>query len=61
MTGQAQAIAAAGQAFWDALERLNARDPHEAAVAAWEPGGPSVEQIEADIRAERAAALGRAS
>jgi hypothetical protein len=48
-----EAMAAAGRAFADAFVRLDSRDPHEAALAAYEPGGPSVAQIEAEIRAER--------
>lgn len=56
-----EAITAAGEAFADALERLNARDPREAARAAWVPGGPCVEEIEARIRGRRAVALRSAS
>ena len=48
-----ECIAAAGQALADAIERLDATDPHEAALAAHEPGGPSVAEIEALIRAQR--------
>lgn len=48
-----EAIAAAGEAFADALERLASRTPQEAARAAWQPGGPSVDVLEARIRAQR--------
>lgn len=54
MTTREQAIAAAGQALADALERLASRSPREAALAAHYPGGPSVEVLEARIRARRA-------
>lgn len=50
---QAEAFAAAGRAHAEAIARLESRDPHTAALAAYEPGGPSVEEIEAEIRAER--------
>lgn len=56
-----QAITAAGGAFADALDRLRSRDPRDAARAAWVPGGPSVDQIEARIRARREAPLRSAS
>lgn len=56
-----QAISAAGQALADALDRLRSRDPREAARAAWVPGGPTVDQIEARIRAQRDGALEVAS
>lgn len=48
-----EAIAAAGRAHADAIARLNSRDPHEAALAAFEPGGPSVDELEARIRRRR--------
>lgn len=56
-----QAIAAAARAYADALDRLAARDPREAAEAAWVPGGPSVDQIEARIRARRSEPVRSAS
>lgn len=56
-----ESLAAAGRAFADAIARLDSRDPHDAALAAYEPGGPSVEQIEAEIRAERATSTPLAS
>lgn len=61
MRTREESLAAAGRAFADALARLDARDPHEAALAAYEPGGPSVEQLEAAIRAERGEAAPLAS
>ncbi|MFQ1002631.1 helix-turn-helix domain-containing protein [Modestobacter sp. SSW1-42] len=48
-----ECIAAAGRALVDAIERLESRDPHEAAIAAYQPGGPSVAEIEARIRRDR--------
>lgn len=56
MTGSAwksrdEAVAAAGVAQADAIERLVARDPREAALAAHVPGGLSVEELEVRIRA----------
>lgn len=44
-------IAAAGQALAAAEQRLLTTDPHEAALAAHQPGGPSVADLEARIRA----------
>ena len=61
MSTRAECIAAAGQVFADAIDRLNAADPHEAALAAYEPGGPSVEEIEALIRQQRGDAVPLAS
>lgn len=53
MTTRERAIVAAGEAFADALDRLEARDPAVSARAAWVPGGPSVTELEARIRAHR--------
>lgn len=44
------AVVAAAAAQAAAIERLATRDPHEAAQAAYVPGGPSVEQLEQRIR-----------
>lgn len=52
---------AAGQALADAIARLESADPHEAALAAYEPGGPSVAEIEALIRQQRGDELPLAS
>jgi hypothetical protein len=46
----------AGRRYAAACARQSALSPREAAEEAWRPGGPSLEQIEADIRADRAAA-----
>lgn len=54
-------IAAAGRALAATHERRESLDPHAAALAAYHPGGPSVADIEAQIRADRAAALDVAS
>lgn len=51
MTTRADAIAAAAAAQASAIDRLAHRNPHEAAIAAYVPGGPTVEQLEARIRA----------
>lgn len=47
------ALDAAAQAFVDARARRDAKTPHQAALDAWRPGGPSVEDIEARIREMR--------
>ncbi len=44
------AVSAAATAQAAAIERLATRDPHEAAVAAHVPGGPSVAELETRIR-----------
>lgn len=51
MISREEAIAAAGRAHAAAIERLDSRDPHEAAAAAWVPGGLSVQELEERIRA----------
>lgn len=61
VSSREQAITTAGEAFLDALERLESREPRAAARAAWVPGGPSVDELEALIRAHRSHPLGRAS
>lgn len=51
MTGTREScIEAAGRALAVAEQRLLTADPHEAAVAAHQPGGPSVAELEARIR-----------
>lgn len=50
MSPREDCIVAAGVAQAAAIERLAARDPHEAALAAHVPGGPSVEELERRIR-----------
>lgn len=61
MTTREQCIAEAGEVLAAGIARQAARSPREAALAAWEPGGPSVDEIEAEIRAERAEQLPAAS
>lgn len=51
MSTRDTAITAAGRAHADAIERLAHRDPHEAALAAHVPGGPTVAELEQRIRA----------
>lgn len=46
-----EAIAAAGQALADATDRLATGDPRESALAAYVPGGPTVDELENRIRA----------
>lgn len=52
---EAQAIVRAGRALAEATEELESRDPHEAALAAHRPDGPSVDELEARIREWQAA------
>lgn len=54
-------IAAAGRALAAAHERREALDPRTAAEQAYQPGGPSVDVLEARIRAERVHATQAAS
>lgn len=54
MKTREECLAAAGRVVAAAQERLNSMEPHEAAVAAHRPGGPSVAELEARIRAQRA-------
>lgn len=57
-----QAIAAAARVLGRARSRRDSMSPREAAEAAYTPGGPSVEELEALIvrfRAEARAALQR--
>jgi hypothetical protein len=48
-----ECLAAAGAALAEAVAEFEARTPREAAEAAYRPGGPSVEELEARIRAQR--------
>lgn len=52
---QQECIAAAGRALAVALERREALSPREAAEAAHRTGGPSVDELEVRIIAQRAA------
>lgn len=47
-------IHTAAVAYLDALARQDARTPREAALAAWTPDGPSVDELEQRILADRA-------
>lgn len=51
-----QAIAEAGAALAEALAERDALTPRQAAEAAHRPGGPSVDELEQRISAQRAAA-----
>lgn len=53
MSTRAAAVADAGAVLARALVSLEERSPREAAEAAYVPGGPSVEVIEARIRERR--------
>lgn len=60
MTTYAEAIAAAAQVLVDARARIAALTPRQAATAAYVPGGPSVDELEAKVlrlRAETRAQL----
>jgi hypothetical protein len=52
---RADAIAAAARIWADTCARQAALTPRQAAIEAYQPGGPSVEEIEQRIRARRAA------
>lgn len=56
MSTRDERIAAAARAQADALARLLASDPRDAAVAAYVPDGPSVDELEALIRQQQMAA-----
>lgn len=47
------ALDAAAQTYVDAVARRDALSPRDAATAAYVPGGPSVDEIEDDIRQMR--------
>lgn len=53
---RADVIAEAGRVWAAHCIRQAALTPREAAAEAWRPGGPSVDEIEARIRAQREAA-----
>lgn len=48
-----EAIAAAGACLAQARADQAGRSPREAAEAAYRPGGPSIDDLEAEIRADR--------
>ena len=48
-----EAIAAAGRVLADGIAEQLSRTPNEAAEAAYVPGGPSVDELEDRIRAQR--------
>lgn len=56
-----EALERAGRIWAAGCARQAALSPREAAEEAYVPGGPSLAELEAAIRAERLAALGRAS
>lgn len=47
------ALDAAAQTYVDAVARRDALSPRDAATAAYVPGGPSIDQLETEIRAMR--------
>lgn len=49
-----ESIAAAGRALADAISRRDSLSPHQAALEAYVPGGPSVDELEDRIRRRRA-------
>lgn len=53
MTAPAEALAQAGRALAAGVARRDSLDPHAAALEAYEPGGPSVAELEALIRRQR--------
>jgi len=53
MTSRPEAVTAAGTVLARARAALDERTPREAAEAAYVPGGPTVEQLEAQIRERR--------
>lgn len=55
MTTRAEAIRAAGECLAEAVILRDSLPPREAAELAWTPTGPSVDEIEALIRARRKA------
>lgn len=58
---QQECIAAAGAALAAAIERREALSPRQAAEAAYRPGGPAVDELEARIRRQRGEAAPIAS
>lgn len=55
MTTRAEAIRQAGECLAEAVILRDSLPPREAAELAWTPTGPSVDEIEALIRARREA------
>lgn len=55
MTTRQEAIEAAARALADGIALRDSMPPREAALAAWSPGGPSVDELEQRIRADRGA------
>ena len=53
MTTRAEAIAAAGQAIAAALDLRDSLPPRQAAEICWTPTGPSLDDLEQQIRAGR--------
>jgi hypothetical protein len=53
MTGRGEAIQAAGQAIAAGRAMRDSLSPRAAAEAAWTPSGPSLDELEAMIRAQR--------
>lgn len=51
---RADCIHTAAVAYLEALARQDARTPRQAAIAAWTPEGPSVDELEQRIVADRA-------
>lgn len=51
-----EALTAAARIYADGLALRDSMTPADAAAAAWRPGGPSVEELEERIRAQRAQA-----
>lgn len=49
-----ECITAAARALADGCARQALLSPRQAAREAWQPGGPSVDELEARIRARRA-------
>lgn len=56
-SARATAIAEAGRAVADGLALRDSLPPQAAAEAAWTPSGPSVDELERRIRAERGGEL----
>ena len=61
MPTRAEALTAAGRIFAQARARRDALSPEDAARAAYMPGGPSIEELVALIREQRALAVGEVS
>lgn len=61
MTTRAEAIAAAGQVFAEGLRAVASMTVEEQARAAYTPTGPTIAELEAEIREQRTATTRRAS